>query len=44
MSDVNRKEIYIGKGFTFILSLDSDTKFEYHTSTIENVESESVVG
>nr|WP_289663046.1 dTDP-4-dehydrorhamnose 3,5-epimerase family protein [Flavobacterium panacagri] len=41
LSDTNRKGLYIGKGFAHgFLSLENDTIVEYHTTTVQNKDSE----
>ncbi len=41
LSEVNRKGLYIGKGFAHgFLSLENDTIVEYHTTTVQNKVSE----
>ena len=44
LSEVNRKGLYIGKGFAHgFLSLENDTIVEYHTTTVQNKVSEGGV-
>ena len=44
LSELNRKAIYIGKGFAHgFLSLKDDTIIDYHTTTVQNKESEGGV-
>jgi len=44
LSDYERKALYIGRGFAHgFLSLEDNTIVEYHTSTIQNKESEGGV-
>jgi dTDP-4-dehydrorhamnose 3,5-epimerase/CDP-3, 6-dideoxy-D-glycero-D-glycero-4-hexulose-5-epimerase len=44
LSEGNRKGVYIGKGFAHgFLSLENDTIVEYHTTTVQNKESEGGV-
>ena len=41
LSEMNRKGLYIGKGFAHgFLSLENDTIVEYHTTTVQNKMSE----
>jgi dTDP-4-dehydrorhamnose 3,5-epimerase/CDP-3, 6-dideoxy-D-glycero-D-glycero-4-hexulose-5-epimerase len=41
LTEFNRKGVYIGKGFAHgFLSLENDTIVEYHTTTVQNKESE----
>jgi dTDP-4-dehydrorhamnose 3,5-epimerase len=41
LSELNRKGIYMGKGFAHgFLSLENDTIVQYHTTTVQNKESE----
>lgn len=44
LSDLNRKGLYIGKGFAHgFLSLENDTVVEYHTTTVQSKDSEGGV-
>jgi dTDP-4-dehydrorhamnose 3,5-epimerase/CDP-3, 6-dideoxy-D-glycero-D-glycero-4-hexulose-5-epimerase len=44
LTELNKKGIYIGKGFAHgFLSLENDTIVEYHTTTVQNKESEGGV-
>jgi len=44
LSEVNRKALYIGKGFAHgFLSLENDTIVEYHTTTVQNKNCEAGV-
>lgn len=44
LSEINRKGLYIGKGFAHgFLSLENDTIVEYHTTTVQSKENEGGV-
>jgi dTDP-4-dehydrorhamnose 3,5-epimerase len=44
LSESNRKGLYLGRGFAHgFLSLENDTIVEYHTSTVQNKDSEAGV-